>query len=128
MAAHDVRGGASDDGGLCSDVKVVDGSLAHKGELHVRVGVDSSGHDKHVGRIDNIRSLGNLKIKADSRNLAVHTQHISTELAVCVHHSPTRHKNNIRFRSLHVPTSHVSLLSLSQGRGGGEGGGGGEKK
>lgn len=59
------HGGASGQRGLGPLVEVVDGGGAHKGELHVRMGIDTAGQDELAGGIDDSRTRGCLETLAD---------------------------------------------------------------
>ena len=64
--------------------EVVHGGRAHEGQLHVRVRVNTAGHDVLAARVHHRCASGGAEVLANGCDLAVLGDHISTESAVCV--------------------------------------------
>jgi hypothetical protein len=60
-----------------SSEKIIAGYGSHKGQLHMRVGIDSARHNKLAAGIDFFESAGLIYIICDFHDLPVSAQHIS---------------------------------------------------
>jgi hypothetical protein len=72
--------------GLRAVVEVVDGHVAHEGQLAVRVRVNAARHHELARSVDHARVARRRELLADRHDLAVLTQHVGHFREVVVHH------------------------------------------